>query len=174
MNLKFLEIFGVAEEDDYAKRAILTPTNVDSLAINEEVLDRLPSNVKVFLSAYTIDTDNLNKINNFHVEFLNSLTPSMPVHCLKLKIGAVIMLLRNSILKAGLCNGTRIMVRALQNNYIDGQVLIGVSDGKTVFVPRVYLTQSDSNLSFTLKHRQFPVRLAYSMTINKSQGQTFD
>ncbi|XP_047137509.2 ATP-dependent DNA helicase PIF1-like [Hydra vulgaris] len=84
------------------------------------------------------------------------------------------MLLRNLDLKAGLCNGTRLIVRALQNNYIDGQVLTGVSVGKRVFVPRVQLTQSDSNLPFTLKRRQFPVRLAYSMTINKSQGQTFD
>nr|XP_047129329.1 uncharacterized protein LOC105848913 [Hydra vulgaris] len=169
------KIFGVAEEDDYAKRAILTPNNVDSLAINEEVLDRLPGDVKVYLSADTIETDDLNEINNFPVEFLNSLTPSgMPVHCLKLKIGAVIMLLRNLDLKAGLCNGTRLIVRALQNNYIDGQVLTGVSVGKRVFVPRVQLTQSDSNLPFTLKRCQFSVRLAYSMTINKSQGQTFD
>nr|XP_047140902.1 uncharacterized protein LOC124815974 [Hydra vulgaris] len=148
----------VAEEYDYAKRG--TPINVDSLAINKEVLDRLPGDVKVYLSTNTIETDDLNKINNFPVEFLNSLTPSgMPVHCLKLKIGTVIMLLRNLDLKAGLCNGTRLMVRALKNNYIDRQVLTGVSDGKRVFVPRVQLTQSDSNLLFTLKHHQFPVRL---------------
>jgi hypothetical protein len=34
------------------------------------------------------------------------------------------------------------------------------------------LTPSDSPLPFTLKQRQFPVRLAFSMTINKSQGQS--
>ncbi|XP_065663776.1 uncharacterized protein LOC136085885 [Hydra vulgaris] len=140
------KIFGVAEEDDYAKHAILTPTNVDCLAINEEALDRLP--------------DDLNEINDFPVEFLNSLTSSgITIHCLKLKTGAVIMLLRNLFLKAELCNGTRLMVRTLQNNNIDGQVLTVVSVGKRVFVPRVQLTQSDSNLSFTLKRRQFPVRL---------------
>ncbi|XP_065641836.1 uncharacterized protein LOC136071699 [Hydra vulgaris] len=169
------KIFGGAEEGDYAKRAILTPTNVDSLAINEEVLHRLPGDVKTYLSSDSIDTDDLNEINNFPVEFLNSLTPSgMPVHCLKLKIGAVIMLLRNLDLKGGLCNGTRLMVRALHNNYIDGEVLTGVSAGNRVFVPRVQLAPSDANLPFTLKRRQFPVRLAYSMTINKSQGQTFE
>ena len=168
------KIFGVAEEGDYAKRATLTPTNIDSLAINAQDLERLPGDVKIYLSADTIETDDLNEINNFPV-FLNSLTPSgMPVDCLKLKIGAVIMLLRNLDLKAGLCHGTRLMVRALQNNYIDGEVLKGVSVGKRVFIRRVQLTQSDLNLSFTLKRRQFPVRLAYSMTINKSQGQTFD
>nr|XP_047131669.1 uncharacterized protein LOC124810602 [Hydra vulgaris] len=142
------------KEADYAKRAILTPTNVDSLAINEEVLHRLPDDVKTYLSSDSIDTDDLNEINNFSVEFLNSLTPSD--------------------LKGGLCNGTRLMVRALHNNYIDGEVLTGVSAGNRVFVPRVQLAPSDANLPFTLKRRQFPVRLAYSMTINKSQGQTFE
>ena len=52
--------------------------------------------------------------------------------------------------------------------------MTGVSSGKRVFVPRIQLAPSDSNLPFVLKRRQFPVRLAYSMTINKSQGQTFD
>ncbi|XP_065665575.1 ATP-dependent DNA helicase PIF1-like [Hydra vulgaris] len=122
-----------------------------------------------------IDTDDLNERNNFPVELLNSLTPSgMPPHCLKLKIGCVIMLLRNLDLKAGLCNGNRMKVSALQNNYIDAEVLTGVSGGKRVFVPRIQLAPSDSNLPIVLKRRQFPVRLAYSMTINKSQGQTFD
>nr|XP_047129403.1 uncharacterized protein LOC100202463 [Hydra vulgaris] len=148
------KIFGGAEEADYAKRAILTPTNVDSLATNEEVLHRLPGDVKTYLSSDSIDTDDLNEVNNFPVEFLNSLTPSD--------------------LKGGLCNGTRLMVRALHNNYIDGEVLTGVSAGNRVFVPRVQLAPSDANLPFTLKRRQFPVRLAYSMTINKSQDQTFE
>nr|XP_012563644.2 ATP-dependent DNA helicase pif1-like [Hydra vulgaris] len=98
----------------------------------------------------------------------------MPPHFLKFKIGCIIMLLRNLDIKARLCNGTRMKVCALQNNYIDAEVLTGVSAGKRVFVPRIQLAPSDSNLSFVLKRRQFPVRLAYSMTINKSQGQTFD
>ena len=86
------KIFGVAEEGDYAKRAILTPTNIDSLAINEQVLERLPGDVKIYLSADTIETDDLNEINIFPVEILISLTPSgMAVHSLTLKIGAVII-----------------------------------------------------------------------------------
>nr|XP_047144634.1 ATP-dependent DNA helicase PIF1-like [Hydra vulgaris] len=166
---------GYAHQDDYAKRVILTPTNVDSLSINEEVLEGLNGEVKTYLSADQIEIDDLNEINNFPVEFLNSLTLSgMPTHCLKLKIGCVIMLLRHLDLKAGLCNGTRMKVCVPQNNYIDAEVLTGVSEGKRVFVPRIQLAPSDFILPFFLKRPKFPVRLAYSMTINKIQGQTFD
>ena len=55
---------------------ILTLTNVDSLSIIEEVFECLPGEVKIYLSADQIDTDDLNERNNFPVEFLNSLTPS--------------------------------------------------------------------------------------------------
>ncbi|XP_065658806.1 uncharacterized protein LOC136083338 [Hydra vulgaris] len=147
------KIFGDADQNDYSKR------------------------VKIYLNDDQIDTDDLNERNSFPVEFLNSLTPSgMPPHCLKLKIVCLIILLKflNLNLKAGLCNGTRMKVSALQNNYIDAEVLTGVSGGKRVFVSRIQLAPSDSNLPFVLKRRQFAVRLAYSMTNNKSQGQTFD
>merc|ERR1712023_47371 len=33
---------------------------------------------------------------------------------------------------------------------------------------------SDSDLPFKFQRKQFPIRLAFAMTINKSQGQTFD
>ena len=36
------------------------------------------------------------------------------------------------------------------------------------------LTPSDADLPFRLRRVQFPIKLAYAMTINKSQGQTFE
>lgn len=46
--------------------------------------------------------------------------------------------------------------------------------GRVHFVPRVTLnTENDPPLPFTFSRHQFPVRVAYGMTINKSQGQTF-
>ena len=75
------------------------------MALSDQVLERLPGDVKIYLSADTMETDDVNEISNFPIEFLISLPPSgMPVHCQKLKIAAVIMLLRNLGLKVGLCN----------------------------------------------------------------------
>ena len=50
-------------------------------------------------------------------------------------------------------------------------------DGQTtteVLIPKLKLAPSDANLPFVLQRIQFPIRLAYSITIIKSQGQTFD
>ena len=42
-----------------------------------------------------------------------------------------------------------------------------------VFISRIPLSSSeDISLSFKLKRKQFPVRLNFAMTINKTQGQT--
>ncbi|UYV72080.1 hypothetical protein LAZ67_9001761 [Cordylochernes scorpioides] len=40
-------------------------------------------------------------------------------------------------------------------------------------MPKISLAPSDTNLPFILKRRQFRLRLAFAMTINKAQGQTF-
>ena len=45
---------------------------------------------------------------------------------------------------------------------------------KRVFIPRIILTSSESELPFILRRRQFPIRLAYCITINKGQGQSLE
>ena len=44
--------------------------------------------------------------------------------------------------------------------------------GQVCHIPRIDLITQEGNLPFTLKRRQFPVMLAFAMTINKSQGQS--
>lgn len=45
---------------------------------------------------------------------------------------------------------------------------------RQVLIPIMKLAPSDSSLPFTLTRLQLPVRLAFAMTINKSQCQTLD
>jgi len=84
------------------------------------------------------------------------------------------MLLRNLNPKMGLCNGTRLYVLECHRNMIRAEVLSECNRGDIVTIPRIILNPSDVNLPFTLKRRQFPIIPAFSMTINKSQGQTFE
>lgn len=155
-------------------RAILCPTNDECVRLNE-LVERLPGDAATYFSVDSVLCDDPSEADSFPLEFLNSLTPSgMPPHRLTLKPGAIIMLLRNLNAKLGLCNGTRCVVRQLMNNVIDVEVLTGSAAGDRVYIPRIDIAPSDVNLPFTLKRRQFPVRLAFAMTINKAQGQTFD
>ena len=112
---------------------------------------------------------------NFPTEFLNSIAPNgMPSHRLFFKRYASIILLRNLDPDEGLCNGTRLIIKAFLNRLIDSEIATGVYKGKRVFLPRILLTSSESELPFILRRRQFPIRLAYCISINKGQGQSLD
>ena len=41
-----------------------------------------------------------------------------------------------------------------------------------ILLPRIILSPPESNHPFTLKRRQFLIRVCYAMAVNKSQGQT--
>ena len=114
------EVFGDFEsENDLTRRVILTPTNDEALHINEKILDQQQGIVRTYLSYDCVVADTQEGIDLYPMEFLNSITPNgMPKHRLNLKVGSVIMLLRNLSLKDGLCNGTRLKVCNLQDNVI--------------------------------------------------------
>jgi ATP-dependent DNA helicase PIF1 len=81
------------------------------------------------------------------------------------------MLLRNLDLRQGLCNGTRLIVQDVVSG---GRLLMATvaATGATVLLPRIKLIPDDADFPFRWSRRQFPVRLAFATTINKSQGQT--
>ncbi|CAG8695667.1 21036_t:CDS:2, partial [Cetraspora pellucida] len=54
------------------------------------------------------------------------------------------------------------------------EYLIADSIGVCVFLLRITLIPSNSDLSFMLMHQQFFVQPAFAMTINKAQGQTLN
>jgi len=110
---------------------------------------------------------------NFPVEFLNILRPSgLPPHLLILKLGILVILLRDLSPRDGLCNGTRMRITALHDHVVGGEILFGASAGPRHFIPAVLSV--NSGLPFELRRRQFPIDLCFAMTINKSQGQTIE
>src|SRR6202022_3951649 len=82
------------------------------------------------------------------------------------------MLLRNIDPANGLCNGTRMVLLDIRHRVLKCHILGGDHAGKEVFIPRISLEPSEESLPINLTHRQFPVRLAFTMTINRSQGQS--
>ncbi|KAF8111975.1 hypothetical protein N665_0069s0002 [Sinapis alba] len=108
----------------------------------------------------------------YPTEFLNSVkVVGLSRHCLKLKVGAHIMCLRNMDAANGLCSGIRLIVTQLLPHVIHGRIITRNNiDGKEVWIPRMFIIPSDTKFPFRMRRRQFPVILAFAMTINKSQG----
>ncbi|CAN1778537.1 ATP-dependent DNA helicase PIF1 [Linum perenne] len=159
-------------------RAIVAPTNEDVSKLNAYVLAQVPGPTKNYYSADTLSSDSkrMHELETLYpTEFLNSLSfNGIPEHVVTLKVFTPIMLLRNLNPSIGLCNGTRIMTTFLGDYVIKGVIIGGSFEGSTVAIPRVILNINDSRWPFILKRRQFPIRLCYGMTINKSQGQTLE
>ena len=157
----------------YSDKAILCPKNIDVDQLNEQILKTLPGEENVYLSADKIPEGDAEGLY-VTTEFLNSINLSgLPPHLLTVKVGCVMMLLRNLNPKIGLCNGTRILIISMTRRILRGVILTGSHQKRVCIIPRVTLIPSNNPFPFKFGRRQFPVRHAYVMTINKSQGQTF-
>jgi hypothetical protein len=82
------------------------------------------------------------------------------------------MLLRNLDPKNGLCNGTRLICLHLGDAVIKVIVATGSHKGSHAFIPRIKLSPSPTAFPIAFQRKQFPLTLAFGMTINKAQGQT--
>jgi len=100
------------DRDYMVQRAILTPLNEDVDHVNSIISSLTGGESKSYLSADSVVDPS--HADLYPTEFLNSLTPSgIPPHRLILKVGDIIMLLRNLAPAQGLCNGTRLAIPCL-------------------------------------------------------------
>jgi ATP-dependent DNA helicase PIF1 len=165
------------------QRNILAPKNIDVDEINNAILESLSKDLHTYLSVDSLApiekgasaTTGVSMDSLYSVDFLNILQFSgIANHKLQFKVGMPILLLRNFNQSIGLCNGTRLIVKRLGQCVVEVEIIIGNNVGKRVFIPRIIMSPFETDWPFVLHRRQFPVRVAFAMTINKSQGQTLN
>lgn len=160
----------------FLERTILSAKNEDVDAINNAFLRTFRQ--EDIVTYYSADEAVLEEGvddpgQNYPIEYLNSITYSgLPLHKLQMKVGCPLMLLRNLDPEQGLCNGTRCILTRCTRRVLEVRILGGDHHGQTAFIPRITLQPPEAMIGFVLNRRQFPVRLAFAMTINKSQGQS--
>ena len=157
-----------------AERTILAARKDTVDKLNEQLLASM--NGEVFTSYSADKVVDEGDAETYATEYLNTVNLSnLPPHQLKLKIGAPVILLRNLTPCTGLCNGTRLRVACISQRVVQCEILGGKYAGNMVIIPRIPLSPSSTaDLPFEFRRTQFPLRLAFAMTINKTQGQTFN
>ncbi|XP_042051270.1 uncharacterized protein LOC121796497 [Salvia splendens] len=111
-------------------RAILAPTLDVVDEVNQFMILMDKSQGRVYLSSDSIsnsDSTSNCSAEIHYVEFLNNLKCSgTPNHEFMLKVGTLVMLLRNIDHSNGLCNGTRLIITHLGDYVLEARVLGGI------------------------------------------------
>jgi len=156
-----------------ATRGVFCPKNAQVDEVNEMCATMIPGEETVLSSADS--AVHPEQMGVFGPELLNTLSANgMPAHRIIVKPGMPLMLLRNLSKRDGLCNGTRLIFKEkVGQQLLKCVVASGDGAGREVLIPRIKLRPSDNRGQPCEWQRvQFPVRVAFAMSINKGQGQT--
>ncbi|XP_028448983.1 ATP-dependent DNA helicase PIF1 isoform X1 [Perca flavescens] len=128
---------------------------------NDKKLQQLPGSVRVFEA---LDSD---------PALVNAIDAHSPVSkVIHLKVGAQVMLTKNQDVSRGLVNGARGVVVAFEsgkNGLPHVRFLCGVTE---VLKPERWVFKSGGGVH--LSRQQLPLKLAWAISIHKSQGMTLD
>ncbi len=134
--------------------------NVDVERINRLRLAELPGKVHTFKAT--------SRGNAKLVEGLKRTVLAGPL--ISLKKNARVMFVKNNYDK-GYINGTTGVVRSIDD---DGYPIVRIADGSDIIVePEEWSVQDDTGKALA-RYNQIPLRLAWAITVHKSQGMTLD
>jgi len=160
------------------KSRLIRPTllfsrNADVDTINEKNIEALKKPLQIFTAETTLepnpdDPDAEMPTGEFLMTAVDRLDKDAN-YCSKLAIcvGAQVMLLVNKDIERGLVNGSRGVVV----DFAGGEPVVQFLNGLQVRIGKERWTSAQYS---TLHREQIPLRVAYAITIHKSQGATLD
>lgn len=141
---------------------ILYSKNEDIDKINSNELNKLVNETNAKIYNYTIKYDEKNNKISKYIQNNKNLNKD-----LKLCVGAQVMLTYNIDIKNNLVNGTRAIIKKLNAN----NVIIKTLTEKEYIIDYVkYINDIDNSITF----EYMPIKIAYAISIHKSQGMTLD
>jgi len=158
---------GIVEEIGVIKPTILASHNIQVEEINKKELQKIGNNSQIFTAKFFGDTS---KIDFLRKNCLANQT-------LELKVGAQVMMLKNTHQKDGIINGSIGIIKEFskKSNY----PIVEFSNGAVLTIaPETWslekFDQEKKEIVVEAEMSQVPLILAWAITIHKSQGMTLD
>jgi len=148
----------------------LFPTRVEASHANAAGLKKLPGEERLFVRKQAT-TGRL--MGEQRQNACQKLDDNMQAEVeLKLKVGAQVMLLTNLNVAEGLCNGSRGVVTSFDEECT--WPIVKFANGLTLMVKPFVWTETPPDKSWSISNTQVPLKLAYGITIHKSQSLSID
>lgn len=165
--------FGAASANDVIERTILTVCSADVDYMNRECIKRLYNGYNIYEGVNffrKLDSESPSRFYSFD-EMMDNVPKYFPPNVLQLnKSNCPIMLCQSY---KGLTQGTKLIVKNLTKRTIVAEIGSGRRKGKLINIHRVSSVKIFPRANLEFVRRQFPVTLAFAMTINKAQGLEF-